>query len=126
MKLQSTLIIKTLIVSISVLFVLTVFISNSKNYLVSSANKPLFITRNGGKEIYTDSCARCHGADGRAETNKGKRVGATNFTSASWKPNDVKGIRIITNGKGNMPSFKDTLSAEEIKTVWNYVREFKK
>ena len=59
----------------------------------------------GGAEIFAANCARCHGADGKANTAKGKRVEATDFTS-DWNRDEARGIRIITNGKGDMPSFK--------------------
>src|SRR5687768_4219809 len=126
MKFQLSTVIKTLIVMISVLFVVTVLMGYSKNYPVSSADKPEAVYQRGGAEIFDSYCARCHGADGRAQTTKGKRVGATNFTSPKWKPNEAKGIRVITNGKGEMPDFKSILSAEEVKSVWNYVRKFKR
>lgn len=75
-----------------------------------------------GASIYASTCVRCHGADGKARTAKGKQTGATNFTSPKWQPNEARGIRTITNGKGRMPAFKSTLSAEEIRAVWSYVR----
>jgi len=78
----------------------------------------------GGAEIYAANCARCHGADGRANTAKGKRVEATDFTS-DWNRDEARGIRIITNGKGDMPSFKKKLSAEEIKAAFHYVLRFR-
>lgn len=127
MKSRRAATVKTLIVLSSVLFVLTVLMSNSKNYPVSSASIPAFMAKKGGgADIYAESCVRCHGADGRAQTSKGKRVGATDFTSPNWKPNNARGIRAITNGKGDMPAFKDTLNAEQINSVWNYVRKFQK
>lgn len=75
----------------------------------------------GPAEVYAASCARCHGADGRARTAKGKRVGATDFTARDWNTDEGRGIRIITNGKGEMPSFKNKLSAKEIRSVFGYV-----
>lgn len=75
--------------------------------------------------IYAQNCAGCHGRDGRAQTAKGKRLGATDFTG-DWNTDDARGIRIITNGRDEMPSFKKKLTAEEIRSVWGYVRSFKK
>ena len=77
----------------------------------------------GPAEIYAAHCAKCHGADGRAKTAKGKRVNATDFTS-DWNRDPARGVRIITNGKGEMPSFKSKLSAGEIRSVFNYVARF--
>src|SRR5437764_12728517 len=78
----------------------------------------------GPAEIYAANCAACHGRDGRATTARGKRAGATDFTS-DWNHDEARGIRIITNGKGEMPSFKHKLSAAEIKSVFGYVSRFK-
>ena len=77
----------------------------------------------GPAEIFAANCARCHGVDGRAKTAKGKRVGATDFTS-DWNKDQARGIRIITKGKGEMPSFKGKLSDAEIKAVFSYVTRF--
>ncbi len=77
----------------------------------------------GPDEIYSTNCAKCHGNDGRAKTAKGKRSGATDFTS-DWNRNEERGIRIITNGKGQMPSFKNSLSSDEIRSVFGYVLGF--
>lgn len=78
-----------------------------------------------GAVIYANTCARCHGADGRAQTAKGKQTGATDLTSGKWQPNDARDTRLVNNGKGKMPGFKGTLSDEEIKAVLMYVRRFK-
>lgn len=78
------------------------------------------------QQIYVRNCAECHGSDGRARTAKGKRAGATDFTGSDWNTDEARGIRIITNGKGEMPSFKGRLKPSEIRSVWNYVLQFRK
>ncbi len=78
----------------------------------------------GPSQIYAAHCAKCHGADGRAKTAKGKRTGATDFTS-DWNRDEARGIRIINNGKSEMPSFKKKLTTDEIKSVFNYVLRFR-
>lgn len=115
MKLQKLARIKIFIVLLSVLFVLVVLTSGERTGVI-------VVHAQDGAAIYASSCVRCHGADGRGQTPKGKQTGATNFTSAKWQPNEARGIRTITNGKGKMPAFKATLSAEEIRAVWSYVR----
>lgn len=77
----------------------------------------------GGAEIYAGHCAKCHGSDGRARTARGKRAGATDFTT-DWNRDETRGIRIITNGKNEMPSFKKKLTAAEIRAVFGYVSRF--
>lgn len=78
----------------------------------------------GPAEIYATNCARCHGADGRARTARGKRAGATDFTS-DWNRDESRGVRIITNGKDEMPSFKKKLTPAEIRSVFGYVLRFR-
>ncbi len=77
----------------------------------------------GPRDIYLANCAKCHGADGRAQTARGKRAGATDFTS-DWNRDQARGIRIITNGRHEMPSFKGKLTAAEISSVFGYVSRF--
>jgi len=78
----------------------------------------------GPGDIYAANCAKCHGANGKAQTAKGKRAGATDFTS-DWNRDQARGIRIITKGKGEMPSFKGKLSPAEIQSVFGYVLHFR-
>ena len=78
-----------------------------------------------GATIYAQNCARCHGNDGRAQTAKGRSVGATNLTSADWMPDTARDIRIVTRGKEEMPSFKSKLKPAEIEAVVSYIRRFK-
>lgn len=115
MKIHSLTRIKIFAVLIAILFVATVLMMNTKPVATVAYAQD-------GAAIYASSCIRCHGADGKAQTPKGKQTGATNLTSAKWKPNQAKDIRLITKGKGRMPAFKATLSAEEIQAVWSYIR----
>lgn len=126
MKFQTEAGIKIFILLIAVLFVAAALKANSKNYPVNPAENLSVSYVNSDSSIYARYCARCHGNDGRAQTPKGKQTGATNFTSPKWQPNGAKAIRTITNGKGKMPAFKDSLNEEQIQSVWNYVRGFKK
>jgi mono/diheme cytochrome c family protein len=77
----------------------------------------------GPAQIYAAHCSACHGADGRAQTARGKRAGATDLTG-DWNRDEGRGIRIITNGRNNMPSFKKKLTAAEIRSVFSYVVRF--
>jgi cbb3-type cytochrome c oxidase subunit III len=87
----------------------------------SNANAP--VVQDGGA-LYAQACASCHGRDGKAQTRKGRRLGATNFTKTAVP--EAKAVRTITNGKGEMPSYKESFSDAEIKAVAAYVRGFKK
>ena len=89
----------------------------------TAAISPENVALAGPAQIYAAHCAACHGADGRARTAKGKRAGATDLTS-NWNRDEGRGIRIITNGKDEMPSFKKKLTAAEIRSVFSYVVRF--
>jgi len=78
-----------------------------------------------GSAIYSQNCARCHGADGRAQTAKGRQVDAVDLTSSEWSPDEARDTRMVTKGKGSMPSFKSKLTPAEISAVVQYIRRFK-
>lgn len=87
--------------------------------------KSVEMSAKGGAEIYANYCSRCHGADGRAKTAKGKQVGAVDLTSDEWSPNEARDTRIVSKGKGSMPAFKSKLTADEITSVVRYIVRFK-
>ena len=77
---------------------------------------------------FNSKCAKCHGKDGRAKSMRGKLMHARDLTNAEWQ-NDVSDERIfnsISNGKSKMPSFKKTLSEEQIEALVAYVRRLRK
>ena len=82
-------------------------------------------SQRSGATVYSQSCARCHGADGRAQTAKGRQVKAVDLTSSDWEPDTARDIRIVTKGKDSMPAFKGRLNAAEISSVVEYIRRFK-
>lgn len=72
-----------------------------------------------GQDIYERKCARCHGDDG---TPKKRNIPHLKKSKIS----DAETIGIITNGEDKMPAFAKKLSAQEIKAVAAYVKEFRK
>ena len=70
------------------------------------------------RTLYVQNCARCHGADGKANTALGRKYKADDISGGvgTGKTN-----RIVTNGKGHMPSFKKRLSATQIAQIAEYV-----
>jgi mono/diheme cytochrome c family protein len=81
----------------------------------------------GAAGIYDKECAKCHGKDGRGKSFKGKMTHARNFTDAKWQDGvtDDQLAKSIADGKDKMPAFGKKLSADEIKSLVSYVREFK-
>ncbi|HUF05001.1 MAG TPA: c-type cytochrome [Aridibacter sp.] len=111
-------IVKTLI-PVALLGIFLVVLSGWKS---SAAPGPLGRAQSGAA-IYSESCASCHGGDGRANTRRGKRKGAKDLTKS--RLSRAMGIKIITHGRGEMPAFKDSLSKAEIRAVNEYVRSFR-
>jgi mono/diheme cytochrome c family protein len=80
-----------------------------------------------GSEVFQGQCIGCHGPDGRAQTETGKKVGAADLTSDSvQQETDSNLSKIVEDGKGKMPAFKGKLGDDEIKAVIAYVRELAK
>ena len=75
--------------------------------------------RDNGKKIYDTKCARCHGANGTRHF-----LGAKDLQRSSLS--DSAMVKIIFTGRKIMPSFKSTLSGEEIDAVVNYVKMLRK
>jgi cytochrome c553 len=70
------------------------------------------------RTLYVQNCARCHGGDGKANTTLGRKYKADDISGGTGVN---KTIRIVTNGKGHMPSFKKRLTAAQIAQIANYV-----
>ncbi|MBP6903290.1 MAG: c-type cytochrome [Burkholderiaceae bacterium] len=68
-----------------------------------------------GRAQFHRSCAQCHG---RNMVNAGTTV----YDLRKFPTDDAERFRhSVTEGKGNMPSFKDALTAEQIGQLWAYV-----
>lgn len=113
--------IRLIIVSIPLLFVLSVVFGVSPN--AQMANVGSTIVSDGASD-YAASCARCHGGDGRGQTAKGRQTHAGDLTKSNVT--DAKGIRMITNGSGEMPAFKSSLTPAQIRAVMAYTRGFRR
>lgn len=83
------------------------------------------------QELFRSNCARCHGADGQAQTPSGELYKTPNLTDGEWwrTNSNITGtrslIRIVTYGKGGMPAFGKKLKRSEIAQLVNYARRFR-
>lgn len=84
----------------------------------------------GGKALFEEHCASCHGPDGKARTPAGKKMGAKDLTESKASEADV--IRQILDGtkdsKGNarMPAFREKLSVDDVSALAAFVKTLRK
>ena len=83
-----------------------------------------------GRALYMQNCARCHGADGRSQTEQGELYGATDLADARWwkdeRVNDRRLTSVIAHGKkGGMPAFGKRLAKDDIAALVAFVRTLK-
>jgi cytochrome c6 len=70
---------------------------------------------------FRTKCAMCHGQDG-AGSEVGKSMNVPDLRSqAVQKLPDAELAQIISNGKGGMPSFKNSLSDAQIHSLVAYI-----
>ena len=75
------------------------------------------------KDIFAEKCATCHGADGSANTAKGRKLKMKGVkeTAAKVKPDEM--VKIVTEGKGaDMDGFGKEFSKDQIKGLVDYYR----
>jgi mono/diheme cytochrome c family protein len=78
------------------------------------------------KTAYKTNCVSCHGSDGGG-TPLGKSMQAADLCSQQVQSkSDAELAQVITEGKNNMPAFKNTLNPEQVQGVVKYVRELGK
>ena len=71
---------------------------------------------------FRTKCAMCHGQDGSG-SEVGKNMNVPNLRSpAVQKLPDAELAQVISNGKGGMPSFKSSLSEDQIHSLVAHIR----
>ena len=83
-------------------------------------------------KLYQNSCSKCHGADGSATGEDGKKLKGEDFTDQKWQKDteDEKMVKVIMKGKFfglAMPAYKEILTREEAQMiVTEIIRKSKK
>jgi mono/diheme cytochrome c family protein len=78
-------------------------------------------------KTWRSKCASCHGVDGKAQTDQGKKLGIKDYSGAAFHAGitDADLKKGIVDGKGeNMPAYKDL--AEQSDQLVQLIRSFKK
>ena len=85
------------------------------------------------KANYQSECARCHGADGKGETKRGKQLHAKDYTDAKVQAalKDEAAFKAIKEGLKDKDGKRlmhpaDDLSDDEVKGLVACMRKFKK
>ncbi len=96
---------------LSALFAFTIFLT-----------APAWAMADGG-QVFSNTCAQCHaGGENLIEPTKTLKKAALEATLANYSSGHEEAIIAqVTNGKGGMPPFGDTLSASDIADVAAYV-----
>ena len=84
-----------------------------------------------GKTVYADSCAKCHGDDGKGATKMGQKLGARDYTDATVQTSftDEQAFKFIKEGmkKEEKTLMKPSeLADDDIKASVTYLRTLKK
>jgi cbb3-type cytochrome c oxidase subunit III len=92
------------------------------------SKKPKQSAAERGRTVYANNCARCHGGDGTSQTTMGQMTEAPNLTDAAWQrsKSSARMVAAVSNGRGQMPSFKKKLSRQDIANAVAYIRTLKR
>ncbi len=82
-------------------------------------------------ELWTARCKSCHGPDGRAQTQMGKKEAIVDMSQPAWqKAQSNEDIReVIAEGSSRnkrMKPYKEKLTPQQIDSLVAYIRTFKK
>ena len=95
-------------------------------FVATEAQKPALSTAKAkeAKKLFKLRCAKCHGADGAADSAYGQIVGATNLRDPNWhdKVDDDRLLNSIKHGRGQMPAFNKKLTDDQIDSLTLFVR----
>jgi mono/diheme cytochrome c family protein len=80
-------------------------------------------------EVFAESCASCHGADGKAHTPMGRKAHARDLSESTLSDAAIErqireGAR-GPHGMVKMPAFADKLTPDQIKALVEYVKSFR-
>ena len=91
---------------------------------------PLMVRAEADKKaekLWKSKCATCHGADGKAQTEQGKKLGVLDYTDPAWQKahSDEEIRKGISEGVKGMEGYREKLSAEQIDSLVVFVRGLK-
>ena len=77
------------------------------------------------ERLWKKKCGSCHGGDGKADTEKGKKMKMHSVATAEWQKKN-SGVKEEKDGvKKEMDAYKDELKPEELDGLVQYIRDLK-
>ena len=83
-------------------------------------------TRNAGEKIFTVNCRACHGTPGKSNYLNLVPPPGDPVSEKIQRNSDGELFYKVTSGRGQMPSFRNVLTSEEVWDVISYFRSFNK
>lgn len=83
-----------------------------------------------GQKLFLANCTPCHGEDGKGRTPQGKKLHAKDLTASTLADAAIE-KQIVAgsadrSGNSRMPSFKTTLTPEEITALVAYLKTLRR
>jgi mono/diheme cytochrome c family protein len=76
------------------------------------------------RSVYLSNCARCHGADGRADTESGRLYDVPDISGGRLRRRSAKNLtNVINRGGGSMPAFGKKLTKAQVASLVTYIRK---
>ncbi len=96
------------------------FIATSGPNLEGYQLMPMAVAAADAAATYKAKCSGCHGADGKGVES----MGTPNMTDAKWQAGRSNALitKVINEGKGQMPGFKSSINAADMKGMIAFVR----
>jgi mono/diheme cytochrome c family protein len=102
--------------------ILTVVVAVLTLFLVSTARANSAQDSATATATFRTKCALCHGPDGSG-SEVGKSMNVPDFRSEPvQKLSDAELAQVVSDGKGGMPSFKNSLTADQIHALVKHIR----
>lgn len=96
------------------------FRSEASRTALSGTN---FYSGESSRSLFVNNCARCHGADGRGQTELGRLNDTPDISGGKQrKVSTGRLTRLISRGKGSMPGFSKKLTKAQIASIASYVK----
>ena len=102
--------------------ILTAVVAGLTFFLISAVRANAAQDSAATTATFRTKCALCHGPDGSG-SEVGKSMNVPDFRSeAVQKLSDAELAQVVSDGKGGMPSFKNSLTADQIHALVKHIR----